>query len=326
MKEPILDSSTPFLQKYSAQLSKWNLLQGMIACLGVFLACFACFFLMGGKDGFAASSLALSFVCFFILYSLSFTMKELVLLKAMECKKEIEPLYDLAQKEALFQCVDEYYLLASQARKEAFHYESDSESSTIQTLINRIKRFFFWKEFHVLEEIALLGASDLLARQVRSTPCDIELHARLASTFILLQNHFLEPMKAKSLMKFPSLYITKHHEDIAREKAKKASCLAVEELEIMSSYAPDEIWVHEQLAISYRELNMQEKEINECEKLLLLSPDDPQVLLRLGTLYFHTGQNGKGLKMYETLKEIDPHLGQELISCYGSSIPFLQMQ
>lgn len=326
MKEKSSEPNAVFLQRYSSHVRKWNLLQGGLALLGLLFLFGSFSFLVGGQDGVAAITLALSCVCFFVLYSLSFTMRELLLIKALECKKEIEPLYDLSRKESLFECIDRYSLLASQARKQAFHYECDSETISLLSLLHRLTRFFFWKDFHLLEEICLLGSIDLLTRQVRGTPCDVELHARLANTFILLQNHFLEPIKAKGLMKPPSLFLTKSQREALREKATRASRLAVEELEIMSVYAPDEVWVHEQLAISYRELSMRDKEIQEWERLLALNPDDPQVLLRLGALYFQTDLNGKGLKMYEALKEIEPHLGQELIACYGSSTPFLQVE
>ena len=324
MNNQPIENPHPFLQRYIQAIYKWDLLQGGISILGSLLLLFSFLFFISSKDGLAAASLALSFISFFIFYSLSFTIKELFLLKALECKKEIEPLYDLEKKESLFACVEQYYLLASQARKYAFHYDSDSDTWSFQAFCSRWDRFFFWKEYHLLEEVALLAAIDLLSRQVRSTPCDVSLHSQLANTFILLQNHFLEPIKAKELMKSPSILLTHAKKERLQEKAKQAATMAVEELEIMSSYAPDEIWVHEQLAISYRELHMQEKEIKECEKLFSLLPDDPQVLLRLGSLYFKTGQNGKGLQMYETLKEIDAPLGQELIACYGLDIPFLQ--
>ena len=326
MKEKSFEPHAVFLERYSSHVRKWNLLQGGLGLLGILFLFVSLSFLVGGQDGRAAITLALSCVCFFVLYSLSFTMKELLLIKALECKKEIEPLYDLLKKESLFECIDRYSLLASQARKQAFHYECDSEYFSFRSLLHRLTRFFFWKDFHLLEEICLLGSLDLLTRQVRSTPCDVELHARLANTFILLQNHFLEPIKAKGLMKSPSLLLLRSQKETLREKATRAFRLAVEELEIMSVYAPDEVWVHEQLAISYRELLMREKEIQEWERLLTLNPDDPQVLLRLGSLYFQADLNGKGLKMYEALKEIDPHLGQELIACYGSSTPFLQLE
>ena len=94
----------------------------------------------------------------------------------------------------------------------------------------------------------------------------------------------------------------------------------------MSEYAPDELWVHEQLAISYRELGLKQEELKECEKLLQLHPDDEQLLLRLGTLYFQTGQHGKGLRMYGQLKELDSLLAHELIAQYGSFSPFLQIE
>lgn len=308
----------PFLVTYTKQVYKWISLQGGIVLLGILFFLFAFVFVVTGRDGYAAGALALAFVCFFILYSLSFTLRELLMVQALECKKEIEPLYDFSSKEMLFECVEHYCALATQVRKLAFQYESDSGPYSLSSLLNRVKRFFFWKEFHLLEEICLLEAIDLITRQVRSTPCDIEVHARLANAFIVLQNHFLEPIKAKEMMKKPSLLLLKSQQHLLQEKATQAARLAVEELEIMSSYAPDEIWVHEQLAISYRELNLHQKEMTECERLLALNPDDPQVLLRLGALYFKTGLNGKGLKMYELLKAIDPHLGKELIASYGS--------
>lgn len=244
-------------------------------------------------------------------------------MKSLQCKQAIEPFYNLEKENSLYDCIDQYYSLATAARKKAFRYESDSDTS-IPAYYDRIRRFFYWKEYHILEEVCLLSAIDLFTKQVRSTPCDVHLHARLANAYILLQNHFVEPMKAKKLMAWPSLFLTSHTKEEYQNKADKASRLAVTELDITSAFAPDEMWVHEQLAISYHELKMSQKEIEECEKLFQANSEDPHVLLRLGTLYFQSGQNGSGLKMYGLLKEIDPRLGQELISQYGSYTPFLE--
>jgi hypothetical protein len=63
---------------------------------------------------------------------------------------------------------------------------------------------------------------------------------------------------------------------------------------------------------------MPDKEIEECEMIISLCPDDHQALLRLGILYFRQGKNAKGLEVYERLKPIQPLLAEELIGHYGA--------
>ena len=69
----------------------------------------------------------------------------------------------------------------------------------------------------------------------------------------------------------------------------------------MSQYASDDPWVHEQMAMGYRDLGIPEEEIKEVELLASLRPQDKAILFRLGTLYFSQGLNAKGLKVYEEL-------------------------
>lgn len=323
------DSSSPplaFLDAYATYVNKWVLLKSSLAGLSALLFFCSFGFLLAGKDGFAAIFLTVACICFFILYSLSFTIKELVTVKALQCKQAVESLYDLENETLFYECAEQYNILASAARKQAFQYDSDTIDTSVRAFIKRIQRYFSWQEYHLLEEICLIHIIDLFTRKIRSTPCDITLHARLANAYVLLQNHYVEPIQAKKLMAAPSLYLSVRTKALLKEKAKQAAALAVDELEIMSSYASDTLWVHEQLAISFRQLGMQKEEIQECEKLLLLSPDDPLVLLRLGILYFLTGKNGKGLTLYGQLKELNPQLGKELISHYGTYTPFLNLE
>lgn len=326
MKKETQISREDFFQKYTATMQKWTFCKTVFVLLTVLLGLLSLLFLLWGRDALAAICLTFSFVCFFVFYSLSYTVRELVLVKAMQCKETIEPCFDLSIEEQLYDCIEQYDLLAAQAKKQAFQYGSDESSFSPRILFHRCTRFFGWREFHVLEEVCLLAAIDLFTRQVRSTPCDVMLHARLASAYIALQHHYLEPLQAKKLMLTPSLFITSKQKVELQEKATQAARLALEELEIMSEYAPDEVWVREQLAISYKELSLQQKEIEELEKLLKLTSEDPQVLLRLGILYFQTGYPGKGLRMYGQLKESNSSLASELIHQYGSFSPFLQFE
>ncbi len=94
---------------------------------------------------------------------------------------------------------------------------------------------------------------------------------------------------------------------------------ALEEFTIIYHYAPDDPWIHMQLAQSYRALSMFEKEIEEYEAILKMSPLDQQVLFRLGMLYFEHGQNAKGLQIYEELKRSNLKKAEQLIVFYGAS-------
>lgn len=326
MKQETKSSQDQFFEKYTSTMRKWGFLKTISVLSTGFLFLLALLFLFVGKDALSAICITFAFVCFFVFYSLSYTVKELVLVKSMQCKDVIEPLFNLDQEEQLYTCIEQYDLMAARARKQAFQYEDDLKGFSLRALFHRLERFFGWREFHVLEEVCLLAAIDLFTREVRKMPCDVNLHSRLANAFISLQHHYLEPIQAKALMSVPSLFLTSKQKEELQDRAKKASRIALEELEIVRTYAPDELWVREQLAISYRELGMNQKELEECEKLLKLSPDDAQVLLRLGTLYFQTGYPGKGLMMYGHLKDINPALADELIVHYGSFSPFLQFE
>ena len=95
---------------------------------------------------------------------------------------------------------------------------------------------------------------------------------------------------------------------------------AIEEFKILNHYAPDDPWVHLQLAYSYHDLGMPDKETREYETVLKLCPDDRDILYKLGTLYFQQGQNAKGLQVYEELKDCNYKKAQQVISRYGDFV------
>ena len=100
-------------------------------------------------------------------------------------------------------------------------------------------------------------------------------------------------------------------------KFRETAQRAIEEFNILKDYAPNDPWVHEQLALSYRDLNMPEKELQEYEIVVALRPEDQEVLFKIGQLYFQLGQNAKGLQSYEKLRQLNYLRAEQLIRLYG---------
>ncbi len=139
-------------------------------------------------------------------------------------------------------------------------------------------------------------------KQIRVTPTDLEVHASLATTYVLQSKIY----RIKGTRK----------EDL-EERFRTSSRLAIEEFQILNHYAPNDPWVHSQLAIGYRDLDMPIEELREVETLLKLCPHDKETLFRLGKLYFCQGMNAKGLQIYEELKQSNFKKAEELIASYG---------
>src|SRR3990167_11215598 len=102
------------------------------------------------------------------------------------------------------------------------------------------------------------------------------------------------------------------------ERSQVYSRLAMEKFKILSQYAPNDPWVHEQLAAGFKDLNLPEEEVKEMEHILQLRPQDRDILFRLGKLYFQQGLNAKGLKVYEELQKAHYTRAGDLISSYGA--------
>ena len=173
-----------------------------------------------------------------------------------------------------------------------------------------------WEDVFKMKQCLLHAAIEEHLEQIRTTPTDLEVHASLASTYVALSQIYLEP-KGKGGEHPRSRYYQKN-QAIFEEKFRKAAKLAMEEFHILSHYAPKDPWVHEQLAVGYRDLQLPEEEIREVEILLELKPHDHDILFRLGALYFDRGQNAKGLQAYEKLKRARYARADQLISAYGA--------
>lgn len=192
-------------------------------------------------------------------------------------------------------------------------YSIPSFFSSLKRPLERLSAQLHWQDVFRFKQTLLQSAVDEHLQQIRATPTDLEVHASLANTYIALSKLYSEPRRAD----LKGAY--RKRKEAFEENFHAAASLAMEELQILNHYAPNDPWVHEQLAAGYRDLGMPQEEIREVETLLRLRPQDRELLLRLGLLYFKQGNNARGLKVYEELKAANYQKGQDLIMAYGNS-------
>jgi tetratricopeptide (TPR) repeat protein len=206
------------------------------------------------------------------------------------------------------------------------HYLSDYEWQFVKSPdffsrfsrpISRFSAYCHWHDVFHFKQLLLHAAVEEHLNQIRATPTDLEVHASLANSYVVLSQVYKEP-KGQSEA-HPRLKNYKKHAALFDEKFKTAASLAIEEFRILSHYAPNDPWVHEQLASGYHELDLHEEEILEIETLLKLRPQDKEILFRLGMLYFQQGLNAKGLQVFEELKKANYRKAEDLISTYGKT-------
>ena len=174
-----------------------------------------------------------------------------------------------------------------------FYKASKPFSKALSTFSSYCYRADVWNIKLLLQQVAI----DEHLKQVKLTPTSLEVHASLASAYVGLSKIYKE--------------------SLSQEKYRNATKLAIEEFCILSHYAPNDPWVHEQLATFYQGLDMPQEEMREVETLLKLKAQDKEVLYRLGLLYFKQGMNAKGLQVYEELKKAQFTKAEDLLEVYG---------
>lgn len=199
-----------------------------------------------------------------------------------------------------------HHLSIAEALSKLSLYLNDFEStfykvppifSPFARLISKFSTICYKEDVFKMKQMLLQASVEEHLRQIRITPTDLEVHASLANTYVTLSKIYTLNLE---------------------EKHKQTIRLAMEEFYILSHWAPNDPWVHEQLAASYRELNMANEEIAEIEILLKLKPSNNELLFRLGTLYFSKKMNAKGLQIYEELFKANYKKAEELIQSYGT--------
>lgn len=191
---------------------------------------------------------------------------------------------------------------------------------SIMPVTDKLSCWVLWHDVYKMKEILLTGAVKENIQLVKCAPTNLEVHTSLANAYVMLSGLYANPKKVEGFDEdrwFP----LERYSPLMEEKFRQTAERAIEEFKILIDYAPDDPWVHAQLAYSYRDLQMPHEEIHEYETILKINPDDKETLYKLGNLYFEQGLNSKGLRVYEELKRRHYKKADALIKAYGNYIP-----
>lgn len=211
--------------------------------------------------------------------------------------------------------------LADRLRQVEFYiYHMPSWRFFPHSALEGLNGWLFWHDLHAVKEGLLIAFVEEHVQLVRAHPTDLQAHASLANAYVMLSGLYVDPRTIEGGGDEERWSPSKRHLETFKKQFRVVAERAVEEFKILSEYAPDDPWVHTQLAYSYRDLQMPSEEIREYEILLKLCPDDQEVLFKLGKLYFEQGCNAKGLRMYEALRRTHYKKAERLIHLYGTPL------
>ncbi|MGM0439721.1 MAG: tetratricopeptide repeat protein [Chlamydiota bacterium] len=174
-----------------------------------------------------------------------------------------------------------------------------------------------WEDIHFMQENLLKLAIEEHLDVVKLEPTNLEIHASLANSYVMLSSLYIDPRKVEGYDEdrwIPPQRLSEAMQENFRDIAQQA----IEEFKILDEYSPNDPWTHAQLAYSYHDLQRPQEEIKEYETILQLVPDDTETLFKLGVLYFQQGMNAKGLRIYEDLKGMHYERSEQLIQFYGA--------
>ncbi len=217
----------------------------------------------------------------------------------------------------------EHHLIAASLAKRAALWLEDREYtlydaprflSEQKELFENVSAFLAWKSCLNLREQLLHLAIGEHIKAVKIAPTSIECHILLASAYVMLSGLYSPQTKEVegrwiARMRFGQQSL---------EKFKEITKFAIEEFTILETYAPQDPWIHHQLATHYHSLGLIDEEIAEYELLQNLQPGDSEILMKLGILYFRQNKNAKALGIHEKLRQIDSSKAQGLIDLYSS--------
>ncbi|MBI5346459.1 MAG: hypothetical protein HZB76_04890 [Chlamydiae bacterium] len=193
---------------------------------------------------------------------------------------------------------------------EGHYYSLPKNLLVFAPLVNKLSCFLHKEDGFKFKEMLLYSSISEHLEQIRHTPTDLEVHGSLANAYSTLSTLYFQAKQSNLL--------SAAYKEILEEKFTKCLNCTIEEYKILNDYAPNDPWVHMQLASSYRSLKMFEEEKIEHELLIKLCPEDQNILFRLGILYFWLGQNAKGLQVYEVLVKRQFKQADDLLAHYGA--------
>ncbi len=190
------------------------------------------------------------------------------------------------------------------------YYTAPWKGNIFKYLFERISVYFHHEDVLKMQEICLFSAIEEHITQIKATPTDLEVHVSLAHAYVQLAKIYMEDKCSKR-------GFFKKNDEYYQKKFEFASNMAIEEFNILKEFAPNDPWIHAQLAQCFHSLKLFEEEAKEYEAMLELSPSDKEVLFRLGKIYFELGRNAGGLQVYENMKSSGYKRADELVSYYS---------
>jgi tetratricopeptide (TPR) repeat protein len=201
--------------------------------------------------------------------------------------------------------------------REYTYYAPPAFLKPLCTMMETVSCWWHWEDVHSMREGLLQQAIDEHLKLVKCEPTNLEVHVALANAYVLLSTLFVDPHKQEGHDDERWVH-PKRTSETFQAKFRATAERAIEEFKILNDYAPNDPWVHAQLAYSYHDLQMPQEEIREYETILKLRPNDHDTLFKLGVLYFQQGLNAKGLRIYEQLRRSHYKRAENLIKFYGA--------
>jgi tetratricopeptide (TPR) repeat protein len=324
-QEEISKLWTPALRQFNRLIRNYVLfnLSFLIITCGE-LVCFLSFFALLSRSSVLAFTLAFFFMTLFSYFVLKLYLQA----------KKPDQLMDLCEA-YLDRCkaiihyqegIPEHHVALGQAaqkfavalhEKEYTYYHPPSFLNSLGPTLERFSCFCHWKDLHKMKEMLLTKAVEEHLKVVKCEPTHLEVHAALANAYVMLSSLYADPRKYHDYDEERYIPDERFSEEM-QARFRATAQRAIEEFKILNDYAPEDPWVHIQLAYSYHDLQMPLEEIREYELVLTLRPQDKDTLFKLGMLYFQQGMNAKGLRIYETLKRTNYSKAESLIKFYGS--------
>lgn len=202
--------------------------------------------------------------------------------------------------------------------REYAYYRPPSFLNSLSPFMEKFSCWCHWQDLHLMKELLLQTSVSEHIKLIKCQPISLEAHAALANAYVMLSGLYIDPRKMERYDEDRWIPTDKFN-DAFHSKFRSIAERAIEEFKILNEYAPDDPWVHSQLAYSYHDLQMPLEEIHEYEIIQKLVPDDKDNLFKLGVLYFQQGLNAKGLRVYEDLKKAQFKKAESLIKYYGTS-------
>lgn len=184
-----------------------------------------------------------------------------------------------------------------------------------ENLIQKMGFLLHYKDIMFMQELLMHSSIKEHIELIKLSPVDLAVHTSLANAFTTLAKIFEKSPHCP--IESPYLLKRIYQKQAMQDKFSSATQKAIEELKILDDLAPNDPWVHAELASCYHHLNLFEKELLEYEILFNLRPKDKEILYRLGLLYFRLGKNAKGLSIYQALQKIDAKDAAHLIAHYS---------